>query len=133
MRSAIEAFASDARVLGLGIRPGDEKIAVNLRASDGVGSAEVPVLITITENPIGVWRVELKALGVVVGDWRPEWRAHCANVRKDSLETVADADFVVAIVGPRGRQRVCALRRASLAAWAIADVLGGSPSPRIFG
>ena len=97
-RSSIDSLASHSAVRGLGVRPAEEKVGADLVPADGATEGEIPVLITLfEEDPTGSWLAELEALGVVVGDWQPAWRAYSANVQANSLEAVASADFVVGI------------------------------------
>ena len=97
-RSSIDSLASHSAVRGLGVRPAEEKVAADLVPAHGAKEGEIPVLITLfEEDPTGSWLAELEALGVVVGDWQPAWRAYSANVQANSVEAVASADFVVGI------------------------------------
>ena len=57
-----------------------------------------PVFITLmTDDPAGQWRRELEDLGAVVGRFDPDIRVYTANVSYGALETIAAADFVLAI------------------------------------
>lgn len=97
-KEAIEALARHPAVVGLGVRPGAEKIAPGLKLETAQGGREVPVVITLMDGDAdGGWRNDLEARGVVVGDWLPEVRAYAANVRLDVMSEVADADFVSGI------------------------------------
>ena len=95
-RESIRAVATHAGVVGLGVRPGVEKIAGLMPRLKTVG--EIPVLIGLMdEDPDGVWRTELEARGAVVGDWMPGARAYAANVHVDDVAAIAEAHFVATV------------------------------------
>ena len=97
-RDAIESLAAHAAVIGLGIQPSGEKISPNLESSMASSLGEVPVLISLMEADwSGTWRTDLEARGAVIGDWLPYARAYSANVRVDTVATLADLDYVSGI------------------------------------
>ena len=97
-RVSLDELAAHPAILGMGIQPAEDKIAPELMMADASAANEVPVLIGLMDvDPDGVWRTELEARGVVVGDWFAHARAYSANVQPAQISDVADADFVSTI------------------------------------
>ena len=90
---ALESMAAQPAILGMGLRPAQDKFAETLL--DLAPGSEIPVLIGLMDDDAdGRWRGELEARGAVVGDWLAHARAYAANVHSDRVMAIAEADFV---------------------------------------
>ena len=96
----LQAIAGLPEVDGLGALPWETKLARTLanQARNAPPQQQAPVFITLmSDDPDGRWRRELEGMGAVVGRFDPDLRAYAANVSYARLETIAAADFVLAI------------------------------------
>ena len=96
-RASLDAIAALPAVAGLGAQPLHAKLPSSF-AEDAVqrpASEVVSVFVTLmADDGDGVWRRELQRLGAVVGAYDADTRAYVANVRYETLDTIAAADFV---------------------------------------
>ena len=99
-KARLEAIAALPAVDGLGATPRASKVPEAL-VNEVVAQpahAQIPVFITIMANdPNGRWRQALEEFGAVVGRFDAAIRVYAANVTLGVLETLAGADFVMAI------------------------------------
>ena len=96
----LQEIAALPEVDGLGAVPRERKLAEAFasEALEALPHEQTPVFITLmTDDPAGQWRQALEDLGVVVGRFDPDIRVYTANVAYGALETIAAADFVLAI------------------------------------
>ena len=96
----LQEIAALPEVDGLGAVPRERKLAEAFanEALEALPHEQTPVFITLmTDDPAGQWRRELEDLGAVVGRFDPDIRVYTANVSYGALETIAAADFVLAI------------------------------------
>ena len=96
----LQEIAALPEVDGLGAVPRERKLAEAFasEALEALPHEQTPVFITLmTDDHAGQWRRELEDLGVVVGRFDPDIRVYTANVAYGALETIAAADFVLAI------------------------------------
>lgn len=99
-RPSLEAVLELPNVLGIGTLPTQLKVTPEfVDASLSQPASElVPVFITLmAEDPQGVWRHELKELGLTVGAYDPQLRTYTANMPYGALASVASADFVMGL------------------------------------
>ena len=97
-RSSLQALATHPAIVGMGVRPREDKISPALLTPNTATSGEVPVMIGLMDDDFdGAWRTELEARGAVVGDWLANARAYSANIHRDRVLEIADADFVSSI------------------------------------
>ena len=84
---------------GLGAMPAEVKLQAFEGPSDGLPGVEsTPVFVTLMADDVdGRWRRELEALGAVVGRYDSSIRVYTANVTRPVLDSLAAADFVLAI------------------------------------
>ncbi len=96
----LQAIADLPEVDGLGAAPRERKLAEAFaeKALAADPQEQTPVFITLmTNDPTGQWRRTLEDLGAVVGDFDPDIRVYVANVPYGLLDSLAEADFVLAI------------------------------------
>ena len=96
----LEEIAGLPGVVGLAPTPAESKLptALSDRARARPAQDLVPTFVTLmTGDPDGRWRRALTALGGVVGAFDPSIRAYVANFPYMVLDTVAAADFVLAV------------------------------------
>ena len=97
---SLEAIADIPGVLGLGTMPKELKVHPDFaeESLSKPSNEQVPVYVTLmTEDSTGEWRDALTHLGLVVGDYDPALRAYTANMPYGAIETVTEADFVMAV------------------------------------
>ncbi len=85
---------------GLGAVPPERKLpeAFARELSEARPQEQTPVFITLmTDDPDGRWRRALEDQGAVVGRFDPDLRAYSANVSYGQVETIATADYVLAV------------------------------------
>ena len=96
----LDAIAALPEVIGLGAPPPALKAHAGFAAkarTQPPGDA-VPAFVTLMEHdPSGRWRRELEALGVMVGAWDRSLRTYAVILPFGALDTVLQADFVVAV------------------------------------
>ena len=98
--ASLRAISALPEVAALGAVPKEAKLpeAFSKRALEAPPHEQVPVFITLmTNDPDGRWRRALTDLGAVVGRFDPAIRVYSANVTRMALDTVAGADFVLAV------------------------------------
>ena len=96
----LDEIAGLPGVAGLAPTPAESKLptALSDRARAQPAQDLVPTFVTLmTGDPDGRWRQALTALGGVVGAFDPSIRAYAANFPYAVLDTVAAADFVLAV------------------------------------
>ena len=96
----LQEIAGLPEVDGLGTVPPEMKLpeALTREASEAPSREQTPVFITLmTDDPDGRWRQALEDRGAVVGRFDPDVRTYTANVAYGEMETIAAADFVLAI------------------------------------
>ena len=96
----LEQIAGLPGVAGLAPTPARSKLptALSDRARAQPAQDLVPTFVTLmTGDPDGRWRQALTDLGGVVGAFDPSIRAYAANFPYAVLDTVAAADFVLAV------------------------------------
>ena len=98
-RTRLQAIASADAVAGIGTVPASEKIAGTLaQQALAAASEDAPVWVTLMDDdPDGAWRRELQGLGAVVGRFDPAVRAYAASIPLASLESLSNADYVLAV------------------------------------
>ena len=98
--ASLRAISALPEVAALGAVPREAKLpeAFVKRSLEALPHEQVPVFITLMANdPDGRWRRALTDLGAVVGRFDPAIRVYSANVTRMALDTVAGADFVLAV------------------------------------
>ena len=98
--ASLQAISALPEVAALGAVPREAKLpeAFARRSLEAPPHEQVPVFITLmTNDPDGRWRRALTDLGAVVGRFDPAIRVYSANVTRMALDTVAGADFVLAV------------------------------------
>ena len=96
----LEEIASLPSVAGLGATPRFVKLpeTVEQQARSLVPGEQLPVFVTLMAgDPDGRWRRALEDLGAVVGRFDLDIRTYTATVDALALDSIADADFVLAI------------------------------------
>ena len=96
----LREIAALPEVGGLGSVPPKRKLpeAFAREASEAPPREQAPVYITLmTDDPDGRWRQELEDRGAVVGRFDPDVRAYTANVAYGQIDSIAAADFVLAV------------------------------------
>ncbi|MCY4565346.1 MAG: S8 family serine peptidase, partial [Gammaproteobacteria bacterium] len=96
----LDAIAAIPEVIGLGAPPPALKAHAGFaaKARTQPPSAAVPAFVTLMEHdPSGRWQGELEALGLVVGAWDQSLRTYTVILPFGALDTVLQADFVLAV------------------------------------
>ena len=95
----LAAIAALPEVDGLGALPVEAKLrAFEVPSVELPGDEPTPVFVTLMADDVdGRWRLELEALGAIVGRYDPSVRVYTANVTRLVLDSLATADFVLAI------------------------------------
>ncbi len=96
----LQEIAGLPEVDGLGTVPPERKLpeAFAREVLEAPLQDQTPVFITLmTDDPDGRWRQALVDRSAVVGRFDPDVRAYTANVAYGEMETIAAADFVLAI------------------------------------
>ena len=96
----LQEIAGLPEVDGLGSVPPERKLpeAFAREVLEAPPQEQTPVFITLmADDPDGRWRQALEDQGAVVGRFDPDLRAYTANVAYAEMETIAAADFVLAI------------------------------------
>ena len=95
----LQAIADLPEINGIGVPPVELKIrAVVQHAKELRTHEKIPVFVTLMLNdPNQRWRRELEDLGAVVGRFDPSIRVYAASATFETLERIAERDFVLAI------------------------------------
>ena len=96
----LREIAALPEVAGLGPVPPERKLSERFvrEALKLPGQDQIPVFVTLmTDDPDGRWRRALEDLGAVVGRYDPDLRVYPANVAYGQLQTLAAADYVLAV------------------------------------
>ena len=95
----LAAIVALPEVDGLGALPVEAKLrAFEDPSVELPGDEPTPVFVTLMADDVdGRWRRELEALGATVGRYDPYVRVYTANVTRLVLDSLATADFVLAI------------------------------------